>query len=46
VTFLAVLELIKQLRVTAIQERTFGDIEIRPVAEWTESEEFETEFAE
>ncbi len=46
VTFLAVLELIKQRRVTAIQERTFGDIEIRRAGEWTESEEFETEFAE
>jgi segregation and condensation protein A len=46
VTFLAVLELIKQRRVMAIQERTFGDIEIRRVGEWTEIEDFETEFAE
>ena len=46
VTFLAVLELVKQRRVTAVQERTFGDIEIRPVGEWTEIEELETEFAE
>ena len=46
VTFLAVLELVKQRRVTAVQARTFGDIEIRRVGEWTESEEFETEFAE
>jgi segregation and condensation protein A len=46
VTFLAVLELIKQRRVMAIQERNFGDIEIRRVGEWNEIEDFATEFAE
>jgi len=46
ITFLALLELIKQGRVMAIQERTFGDIEIRLVGGWPESEQFETEFAE
>ncbi|MBI3359533.1 MAG: segregation/condensation protein A [Chloroflexi bacterium] len=46
ITFLAILELIKQRRVMAIQEKTFGDIEIRLVGEWVEGEEFETEFAE
>lgn len=46
VAFLAVLELIKQRRVMAMQERTFGDIEIRLVGEWVESEDFESEFAE
>lgn len=46
VAFLAVLELIKQRRVMAIQEKVFSDIEIRLVGEWVETEEFETEFAE
>lgn len=46
VTFLAVLELIKQGRVQGIQERLFGDIEIRPVGDWSATDELETEFIE
>jgi segregation and condensation protein A len=46
VTFLAVLELIKQRRVQAIQPKPFGDIEIRRVGDWSELEEVETEFVE
>ena len=46
VTFLAILELIKQRRVQAIQEQTFGNIELRVVGEWNEMEDFEFEFAE
>ena len=32
--FLAVLELVKQRRVSAIQEKLFGDIVIEPVGNW------------
>lgn len=34
VTFLAVLELVKQRRVTAAQEKIFGDIVIEPIGDW------------
>jgi chromatin segregation and condensation protein Rec8/ScpA/Scc1 (kleisin family) len=34
VTFLAVLELVKQRRVTAAQERLFADIVIEPLGDW------------
>jgi len=34
VTFLAVLELVKQRRVTAMQERLFADILIEPLGDW------------
>ncbi len=34
VTFFAILELVKQRRVTALQERLFGDIVIEPVGDW------------
>jgi segregation and condensation protein A len=44
VTFLAILELIKQQFVRANQDKTFGDIEIEPIQDWDESEEFELEF--
>ncbi len=46
VTFLAILELIKQHIVQANQEKTFGEIELEPIQEWDESEEFELEFEE
>lgn len=44
VTFLALLELIKRYRVSAIQAETFGDIEIERSDEWKQDEEFELEF--
>ena len=34
VTFLAILELVKQWRVTAIQEQLFGDIVVEPIGDW------------
>jgi len=46
VTFLAILELIKQHIVQANQEKTFGEIELEPIQEWDETEEFELEFDE
>lgn len=39
VTFLAVLELIKQRKVEARQEQMFGEIELLSVGEWTADEE-------
>lgn len=46
VTFLAVLELVKQRKVTATQEHLFGDIELSPAEGWQEGQEveFELEF--
>ncbi len=44
VTFLALLELIKRYRVSATQDRTFGDIAIERSDEWNVGEEFELEF--
>lgn len=46
VTFLAMLELIKQRRVRAHQETLFGEIEIEPSAEWDDNVDFELEFGE
>lgn len=43
VSFLAVLELIKQRQILAHQERLFDDIEIVPGAEWTPDQETELE---
>ncbi|MEW6569341.1 MAG: segregation/condensation protein A [Chloroflexota bacterium] len=43
VTFLAVLELVKQRKVAATQERLFGDIELTPAEGWQEGQEFEFE---
>lgn len=34
VTFLAILELVKQRRVAAVQERIFGDIAMEPIGDW------------
>jgi len=44
VTFLALLELVKRYRVAAQQEGLFSEIEIVPLEEWREDEEFELEF--
>lgn len=44
VTFLALLELVKRYRVQARQESLFSDIEIEPLEEFREGEEFELEF--
>ena len=48
VSFLAVLELVKQGQIEAQQDQLFGDIEIRPTAEWSSAQEldFELEFDE
>ena len=45
-TFLALLELIKRYHVNAYQESLFSDIQIEPVSEFSEDEEFEIEFGE
>ncbi|MEW6718557.1 MAG: segregation/condensation protein A [Chloroflexota bacterium] len=45
-TFLALLELIKRLRVTAHQERLFGEIHLQPAEAWSEETDFESEFGE
>ena len=46
VSFLAMLELVKRKRVSAIQERLFGEIEIGPAEDWDENADFELEFGE
>jgi chromatin segregation and condensation protein Rec8/ScpA/Scc1 (kleisin family) len=48
ISFLAVLELVKQNQVEAMQEEQFGDIEITPGSEWQADQEmdFELEFEE
>jgi segregation and condensation protein A len=48
ISFLAVLELVKQQQVEALQEEQFGDIEITPGSEWKADQEldFELEFEE
>jgi len=43
VSFLAVLELIKQRQVLALQDRLFGEIEIVPGSAWTADQEVELE---
>lgn len=44
VTFLALLELVKRYRVTAIQESLFGEIQVEPLGDLMEDEDFELEF--
>lgn len=44
VTFLALLELVKRYRVRARQEALFSEIQIEPLEEFGEDEEFELEF--
>jgi segregation and condensation protein A len=44
VTFLALLELVKRYRVQAQQESLFSDIDIQPLEEFREGEEFDLEF--
>ncbi len=46
VTFLAMLELIKQRFVVVSQEQLFGEIEIQPTDAWDEESEIELEFGE
>lgn len=46
VTFLALLELIKKYRVSAYQETLFSDIQLKPLIEFAENEEFDVEFGE
>lgn len=46
VTFLAMLELIKVNVIQAQQTDQFGEIEIQPVGEWTETDEGSLEFGE
>lgn len=38
VTFLAILELVKQRRVVAVQERIFGDILVEPLGNWVDDD--------
>jgi segregation and condensation protein A len=44
VTFLALLELVKRYRVSAIQDRLFSDIQIERLEEWGADEDLEIEF--
>jgi segregation and condensation protein A len=44
VTFLAMLELIKRYRISAVQTELFGDIEFEKSGDWNEDEEIEIEF--
>jgi len=44
VTFLALLELVKRYRVTALQESLFSEIQIEPLGDLGEDEDFELEF--
>lgn len=44
VTFLALLELIKRYKLSAVQEAVFGDIAIERTENWVNDEEFELEF--
>jgi segregation and condensation protein A len=44
VTFLALLELVKRYRVSALQESLFSDISIERLENWSEDEEIEIEF--
>jgi segregation and condensation protein A len=41
ISFIAVLELIKQRQVEATQDELFGDIEVKPGREWDEDQEFD-----
>jgi len=44
VTFLALLELIKRYRISAVQNELFGEIEFEKMGDWNEEEEIEIEF--
>jgi segregation and condensation protein A len=44
VTFLAMLELIKRYKISAVQNELFGDIEFEKMDDWKEDEEIEIEF--
>ena len=44
VTFLALLELVKRYRVSARQDKLFGDIQIERLEEWGTNEDLEIEF--
>ena len=44
VTFLAMLELIKRYRISAVQTELFGEIEFEKMGDWNEEEEIEIEF--
>jgi segregation and condensation protein A len=41
ISFIAVLELIKQRQVEATQDQIFGDIEVKPGRDWKEDQEFD-----
>ena len=44
VTFLALLELVKRYRVSAVQDGLFQDIAIEKAEDWMKDEELEIEF--
>ena len=44
VTFLALLELIKRYRISAVQNELFGEIEFEKMGDWNEEEDIEIEF--
>lgn len=44
VTFLAMLELIKRYRISAVQNELFGEIEFEKMGDWKDDEEIEIEF--
>ena len=44
VTFLAMLELIKRYRISAVQNELFGEIEFEKMDDWKEDEEIDIEF--
>lgn len=44
VTFLAMLELIKRYKITAVQNELFGEIEFEKMDDWKDNEEIEIEF--
>ena len=44
VTFLAILELIKRYRISAVQNELFGEIEFEKMGDWKDDEEIEIEF--
>jgi len=46
VTFLAMLELVRRYRISAIQDTLFGEIEIERAGEWNDDLDFDIEFAE
>jgi segregation and condensation protein A len=44
VTFLAMLELIKRYRISAVQNELFGEIEFEKMDDWKDDEEIDIEF--